>query len=102
MPSQLSLWYQLDSGNLARARWLTTAQLEESDTPVDSGYRYGNTTHAGWNTHEADPLGAFEKGAPLTSFVFGRSAHGNVTGLPTLIECLMSGSSGVITTEWYL
>lgn len=64
---------------------------------------YGRSS--GWNLNEDELHGQFGLEAPITSFAFGGSpspilAYGNVTGMPQLVDILMSGSAGVTAVGW--
>ncbi|KAI9868001.1 MAG: hypothetical protein M1830_005714, partial [Pleopsidium flavum] len=101
-PSQLRLYYQVTSGYLVGADWLSLPQFADT-LKNNSALVYGRSS--GWNLNEDDLHGQFGLEAPITSFPFGDSrswtlAYGNVTGLPDLVDVFMSGSGGVKAVEW--
>ena len=123
---QLRLYYQIASGSLVGADWLSSAQFADAGTVApllhashllsmssfsdlllvrnDSAQMTGKSS--GWNPNEDQPLGQFAMEAPITSFpihwVYDNwvPVYGNVTGLPAIIDVLMSGSAGVTAVEW--
>ena len=123
-PNQLRLYYQIASGNLVAAEWVSPPQFADARTYIlyvsflllcpctsdrtgleryDPSGVSGNS--AGWNLYETRPLGQFDMTAPVASFPFSTTAdwvesYGNVTGLPYLVAAAMSGSSGLTMVEW--
>ncbi|MCJ1246601.1 hypothetical protein MMC30_003810 [Trapelia coarctata] len=102
-PDELRLFYQIASGDVVNADWVSPSQLSAADPTLVHG------AVPGWNIYEKDPRhshGILDMTAPISSFVYSQSPqpvqnYGNVTGLPILVGCLVSGTSGITTTEWY-
>lgn len=127
-PDQLRLYYQVASGNLVVADWLSFTQFDYTCTVASIYHIFElvpyllliywlldktNSTQvlgrsSGWNLNEDILLGQFGMEAPITSFANGQVpsdgqlVYGNVTMLPSLIDILMSGTGGVTAVEWFV
>ncbi|MCJ1471507.1 hypothetical protein MMC13_000147 [Lambiella insularis] len=95
---QQRLFYQLESGNLVAADWVSGFQIADADISGKS---------AGWNLNEGSPLATLDMLAPITSFSYGASvntsnpSYGEFAGLPTVVDVLAPGSPGLTQVAWY-
>ncbi|MCJ1244037.1 hypothetical protein MMC30_001234 [Trapelia coarctata] len=96
-PAQLRLFYQIGSGSMVAADWVSGAQLAGENIAGK---------FSGWNLNENTPLSPPSTSPlPITSFPFGSTSpvvsYGDIQGgFPSIVDVLISGPTGITEVAW--